>query len=262
MQFVWGIIFFFLGTAVGSFLNVVIIRGSRNERLGGRSYCESCKIRLKWKELIPVFSFLLQQGRCRRCRVALSQQYIWVEFGMGLIFLIPFILSPTKIFDFGYLWKLVAIWIISAAVLVIFVSDLRYKIIPNKAVALILAAGVARTWSQAGLALKNTLPDVTSALILAIFLGLLWLISKGAWMGLGDVKLILATSLLLGYPASLSAFLFSFWLGGAAGLFLLALQKSGLKSQIPFGPFIITGSVLAYFWSQPFLYKTGLLYFI
>lgn len=250
-----------LGLIAGSFLNVVILRGAKKETLGGRSRCPSCNRPLSFRELVPVLSFLLQKGRCRQCGTALSRQYPLVELGTAAAFLAGAAL-------FSGLWTILLIFIGISSAIVIFVSDLRFQLIPNGPVLILALLGItAVSWrvfntSAASADFQRVYYDLGSAAILAGIIGALWLYSQGKWMGLGDAKLIFPTSLILGFPASLSAFLFSFWLGGIAGVLLLAFGQKTLKSRIPFGPFILAGSILAYFFSSKFLAGTGLILLI
>jgi len=246
---------FLLGLVVGSFLNVVILRGAKGEKFSGRSRCESCGRQLTTLELIPVLSFLIQKARCRSCGTVLSWQYPLVELGTGILY------AAGAWYFFGsqpILFFLLAFAGIAAGV-VILVSDFRYQIIPNGAVFILLLVGVAALALRLFQTKSNTsVPDlvwnmsldVETALLLAFFLASLWFFSKGAWMGFGDAKLIFATSLIVGFPASIAAFLFSFWLGGIVGIVLLLSRRKTLKSHIPFGPFILLGTVAAYFFAE------------
>lgn len=245
--FVWGLVW-------GSFLNVIIIRGHRGESLRGRSRCESCLKELSWKELVPVLSFIIQKGRCRNCGSVLSLQYLLVELGTAILF----VAAGWKVISLpeNQFWMLILLFLrifaaISASI-VILVSDIRWQIIPNGAVlTLILVATASISIFRKPLSF-GVLYDIGAALVLAMFLGGLWFVSGGRWIGFGDVKLIFATSLLVGYPASFAAFIFSFWLGGAAGIVFLALGKKSLGSRIPFGPYILAGSALAFFYAEKF----------
>lgn len=243
------IIAFLTGLTVGSFLNVVIIRGELNESLGGRSKCRSCNKTLSARELVPIISFLIQKGRCLHCGTALLWQYPLVELGTGVSYGLATLFVPS-------LTMLVPVLIGIGALEVILVSDLRFQIIPDGAVLILLILGIIRLWYGGyGSMLKY---DLSAAVILSAIPALLWLLSKGRWMGLGDAKLILATSLILGFPASLIAFLFSFWLGGIIGTILLITGFKSLQSKIPFGPFIIMGSLLAYLFTNNFLLFMGI----
>lgn len=249
---------FLFGLSVGSFLNVVILRGRRGENFGGRSKCESCKITLSPLELIPVVSFLLQKGRCRHCGTALSWQYPLVELGTALLYASAWLLWQKDFFPPTLQIPLPALLFMSAlglgAAMVIFVSDIRYRIIPNGAVLTLIGIGaVIRIFDQSSL-----IVSALSALVFSAVIALFWFFSKGRAMGLGDAKLILATSLILGSPLSIPAFLFAFWSGGAAGILLLVSGVKTLKDPIPFGPFILIGAALAQFFGQSFLAFSGL----
>lgn len=258
MESAFVFISFILGLVVGSFLNVLIIRSARQESLGGRSHCPSCNKSLSFRELIPVLSFLLQKGRCRHCGTALSRQYPLVELGTAAAFM-------TGAALFNGLWAILLIFIGISAAIVIFVSDLRFQLIPNGPVLILTLLGItAAVWrvSNTSADFHRAYYDLGAAAILSAIIGSLWLYSQGKWMGLGDAKLIFPISLILGFPASLSAFLFSFWLGGTAGILLLTFGQKTLKSRIPFGPFILAGSILAYFFSSKFIAGTGLILLI
>ena len=267
---------FFLGITVGSFLNVVIMRGGRGEGTGGRSRCDACGRVLGVRELIPIVSFIFQKGRCRFCGAVLSWQYPLVECATGIAFVLAWwwLVVPVSVglppLAAGIL-ALAAFAGVSAGVVII-VADLRYQIIPNGAVVVVLLIGVLVSGWGRGIGIGHPPPgadvpafgasavlaDGAAAILLAGLLALLWLFSRGQWMGLGDAKLVLATSLVTGFPRSLVAFLLSFWLGGIVGAVLLLWGDRGLKSRIPFGPFIIAGVALAYFFSDAFLAFFGL----
>lgn len=272
----WLVLFLF-GLIVGSFLNVVIKRTVRGEALTGRSHCDTCGTILSWRELIPLFSFFSQKGRCRHCGTVLSVQYPLVEFATGLIFAIAVGNAFFQGFITGHWSFLLPIGMTlttAAAMLVILVADFNDHIIPNGSVLTLLLLGIIaalvrnglicapRIFSCAPFSLSGVLFDCLAAAGAMIFLFALWYFSKGQAMGFGDVKLIGATSLLLGFPFSVIAFVLSFWLGGIAGLLLLVLRMRDLKSQIAFGPFIIAGTALAYTWGNAFFAASGFGHFL
>lgn len=242
------------GLTIGSFLNVLILRKSVKKSLFGRSYCRGCKSPLSPRELIPVVSFLIQKGRCRKCGIALSWQYPVVEIITAALFILTFLLfSPVFAFDIRSLFLVLLLWIGSAAAIIVFFYDLRYTIIPDYAVFVLFLLGALASVMRSPPALTPVsfqnffITDWIAALVVSGFFASLWLVSQGTWMGLGDAKLILGTSLILGFPASLIAFLFSFWLGALAGIGLIFFANASVKSRLPFGPFIIIASILAYF---------------
>lgn len=259
---------FLLGLIIGSFLNVLIIRGYRREKANGRSRCMHCGKILETRELIPIASFLAQKGRCRNCGIALSWQYPLVELTTAVLFAFSawYVMRIFKYLNIETAAILLASWIVIAAAIHIFVTDLRWQIIPNGAVLIFLIIGFARIgyqFSQAKLGIFPSLAwDIGIALTTSLLLTALWFFSRGRAIGLGDAKLIFATSLLLGFPNSIVAFLFSFWLGGLVGVLLLIAGRKKLKSQIPFGPFILIGSTLAYFFGPIFLEYTNLSLFL
>jgi len=257
-----GIIVFLFGTIIGSFLNVVIFRyGSGTSSVRSRSRCLSCGKTLSWKELFPLLSFLILRGKCRHCGIHISTQYPLVEFLTGALFTIVYILvSPHLAYglpQFPFLiGDVLFLWAITALLIVILVYDMRHMIIPD-----MFAYGFA------GLALAYTfLPvlyfgwqavsygDLLAGPVFASAFALVWLLSKGTWMGLGDAKLVLGMGILLGFRGGFSALLLAFWSGALWGLTAIALQRyahmlqlSGkqkqftMKSEVPFGPFLIAG---------------------
>lgn len=255
---------FLLGLAIGSFLNVVIDRGLRGERMTGRSYCESCGKTLTVWELLPIFSFVIQKGRCRACGIVLSLQYPLVELATGLSFAIAAWTIYSRVgFAPSSVVILFFVAIAVAAGIVIFVTDLKSSLIPNVPVLLLGFLGLVFTLlrSTAGgqFILWNLGYDIGGALGIALFFFLLWFLSRGRMMGFGDSTLVFTTSLLIGFPTSIVAFLFSFWVGAIFGIVLLLLGFKSLKDKIPFGPFILIGTILAFFFSHRFLVLTGLI---
>lgn len=247
------LVIFLMGLAVGSFLNVVIIRGHKGETFQGRSRCVACNETLSWQELVPVASFLAQKARCRHCGNKISWQYPLVELACAIGYVAGFwFVAWSALPETGKLILGFGLALGIPAALVILVSDLRFQIIPDGATLIlgILGFGAAL--------LRNIWYDIGSALVLAGILWGFWLASHGQWMGFGDAKLIFATSLILGFPAAIVGLLFAFWSGGIIGILLLLSGKKRLNQRIPFGPFILLGNGLAWFFSSLFLNQTGL----
>ncbi len=246
-------IVFIFGTIIGSFLNVVIYRyNSGSSPLKGRSQCFSCSKTLHWYELVPVFSFLLQNARCRKCKVNLSWQYPIVEVLSGVIFVAVYLLGKP-IIESAYLVT------IFSTLLVIAVYDLRHQIIPDGLVAFfaVLALG----WFVWTTGFANVLhfpylwTIIAGPMLFSPFWAL-WLVSSGRWLGLGDGKLALGIGWFLGAMLGGSAVLLAFWIGAAYALTIMTAQKLGtqffssklsMKSEIPFGPFLILGVFIVYF---------------
>lgn len=218
------IMIFLLGLSIGSFLNVLIDRLPKGRTIWGRSQCDYCNKKLRWYELIPIVSYIIQKGRCRRCHKRLSIQYPLVEFitGIGFVFLYPQFVSL----------------IIFCALLVVFVADLKYQIIPDSMLVIAaIGAGLGGLWVNA-----------LAGLGAALFFYMLWRITRGRGMGFGDVKLACVLGLLLGFPGIVIALYAAFLTGAIVGVILILRGKAGLKSKIPFGPFLILGFVFAYYY--------------
>ncbi len=212
----------------------------------------TCQKELCWYELIPLVSFLALKGKCLNCRSRISIQYPIVELATGIIFAGLFLkfqsifYSDTLAFSVTYAYYTTMF----ALLLVIAVYDFRHRIIPNS---LSLTFGALAFlglffFTVGGFYLHfSTLPGFLSGALLSLLFALIWLVSKGAWMGLGDAKLALGLGWLLGYPLVLSGTVVAFWLGAVTGLALiLCSKKYGLKSEVPFVPFLAAGAFIAF----------------
>jgi len=236
---------FLFGLAVGSFLNSIIYRLQTGENfLFTRSHCPYCKHILNWQDLIPLFSFLILKEKCRYCQQKISWQYPLVEIATAILFLVGF--NPQN-FLFSIFYFLIA-----SLLIIIFVYDLKHYIIPDKVIyPAIFIVGI--WYLVSGIFfhfytkyyILNTLYSAFGA---AIFFLVIVLISSGKWMGSGDVKLALFMGLFLGFPNILVALFSAFLLGAIIGLGLIIAGKKTLKSEVPFGPFLVSGTFIALFW--------------
>ncbi len=247
----WVNIFVFIfGLCIGSFLNCVIYRLEKKEKLAGRSYCPQCKNTLSWSDLFPVFSFLCLWGKCRYCSKKISWQYPIVEIATGILFVLVF-------GSLGFDWKLgIGIWdlirmcfmfYVASALIIIFVYDLKYYIIPDKI--LLPAIGIAFAFRL----FENfsSIPNlIIATLVGSGFFLFIFLISGGSWMGFGDVKLAILMGLLLSFPNILLALFLAFFLGAVMGVIMMIFKGKKLRSELPFGPFLITGTFIALLWGS------------
>jgi leader peptidase (prepilin peptidase)/N-methyltransferase len=244
------IFIFFLGCIIGSFLNVVIYRFNTGKTVvNGRSSCLVCNVTLKWYELIPVFSFLIQSGRCRSCAGRISHQYPIVELITGIVFvLLTWHFSNIPFNSFAFLLPYSVV--IFSLLIVISTYDIRHKIIPNKLVyAFMILSLLSPFLNYSGFGPFFIKPDFWNLLagpIIALPFALIWLFSKGRLMGLGDAKLMLGLGWFLGLYLGLSAIVIAFWSGAIIGLIILAKKKVSMKSEIPFGPFLVFGALIAF----------------
>ena len=248
---------FLLGLAAGSFLNAVIYRLEKGESaLRGRSYCPHCKHELAWRDLIPVLSFLILRGRCRSCGEKISWQYPAVEIFTAFIFLLIFnsqFSSFNQVLNFQ-IFKVFYLFAAASLLIVIFVYDLKYYLISDKI--LFSAILISCIWYLVSRIFFHFYPGyeilhiVYSAFGASAFFLAIFLVSRGRWMGFGDVKLAFFMGLFLGWPNILVALFVAFLLGAIIGIGLIVLKKKGLKSEVPFGPFLVTGTFIALFWGE------------
>jgi len=253
------ILILLFGLCVGSFLNVVICRLKTKESIFiGRSHCPQCRTVLKWYDLIPVLSFLIQKGKCRYCNKKISLQYPLVEIATGLLFLLVF----YKFWNLGFgIWNILVLCFmvyVLCSLIIIFVYDLKHYIIPDKIVyPAIIVSGI--WYLVSGIFIQNTkyeiLNTILAAFIASGFFLCLVLVSKGKWMGLGDVKLAFLMGLVLGWPNILLALFLSFFSGAIVGVGLIMFHKKGFKSEIPFGPFLSASTVFALLYGSQIIEK-------
>ena len=240
------ILTFIFGTVIGSFLNVVSLRFNTGVGVGGRSKCMNCNAVLSWKELIPLASFFMQGGSCRKCKSRISWQYPLVEFLAGAIFvLIFYVFPPTDAFA---VFRTGVYLISTALLLVIVVYDVRHKIIPDTfvyafaVIALISLFVDGSTWFAV-----PSYWELIAGPLLAVPFALLSLVSGGTWMGWGDSKLVLGIGWLLGISGGINAIILAFWIAAVVSVIWLLVKYKKFKSrtEIPFGPYLILGMYLS-----------------
>jgi prepilin signal peptidase PulO-like enzyme (type II secretory pathway) len=253
MDIIYLVFFFLFGTIIGSFLNFVILRYNTGRLWGKHSGCFSCGKRLYWYELIPLFSYIAQGGKCTKCGSRISWQYPLVEYTTGVIFLLLGIYFKPLILALPMQGMVAFIYYAIAFSLLVVISgyDIRHTIIPDRLVASLSLIALFVPFVPALAMFAPTtvwFSHILGALILATPFFILWLVSKGKWMGLGDAKLAGAIGLLLGVSGGVVALLFSFWIGAIVGVVLLLLKNRGftMKSEIPFGPFLAIGAFLVF----------------
>ncbi|MCE9585470.1 prepilin peptidase [Candidatus Nomurabacteria bacterium] len=246
------IIFFIFGAIIGSFLNVVILRYNTQKSFGGRSSCMSCRNKLNWYELIPMFSYLFLKGKCKNCKTNISIQYFLVEFITGFLFALLFFKLQNifygNIFNFIFSYGYYAVFF--CLLMIIAVYDMRHKIIPDMLVVFLSILSFCGLFLFSDYSLNLHLPNISefvSGFVISIPFALMWLFSKGTWMGLGDAKLMIPLGWFLGISRLLSGVVISFWTGAFIGVLLLFFSdKHKIKSEIPFAPFLIIGSFISF----------------
>ena len=233
-MFYYALIFLF-GLIMGSFLNAVIYRLDSGESIvKSRSHCPKCGHVLAWYELVPIFSFVIQGGKCRECKGGISWQYPIVELATAILFVL------VLYYNLPLLYTLT----ISSLLMVIFVYDLKHYIIPDKIIyPAILVSGIF-VWQHTTYNIQYT---IYAAIGASVFFAAMFFASRGKWMGFGDVKLAFFMGLFLGWPNILVGLFAAFMLGGIIGMGLIVCGKKTMKSQVPFGPFLVTGTFIAMF---------------
>jgi len=239
---------FVFGAVIGSFLNVVSLRLNTGVGLDGRSMCMACGKTLTWKELVPIASFFLQGGKCRNCKGKISWQYPLVEAATGALFALIFWkfggLSGSPVFLLPTLIYLIA----TCLLVVVTVYDIRHKIIPDRLVYAFDAIALISVFiGGTSLVHAPHLWTLAAGPLLAAPFALLWLVSKGTWIGLGDAKLVLGIGWLLGLNGGANAVILAFWVGAVVGVawMLASYGRWKRRVEIPFGPFLIAGMYLA-----------------
>lgn len=256
MDLFYSALIFVLGTAVGSFLSVVVYRLHTGEKgmIRGRSQCPACKTKLKWFHLIPIFSWIFLRGRCSDCGKKISSHYIVMEFVTGLIFLFTFLnwnfIDQFNAIDWTTLQTFILYIVEATFLLAIFFYDLMYKEIPDRLSIPAIAIAIIGVLSLQILRWDNML--IGAAVIGGFFL-LQFIASKGRWIGGGDIRLGVLMGALLGWKLGLTALAIAYIIGGIFSLFLLLKRKISKNSEIAFGPFLVTGTFIALFYGQAIL---------
>lgn len=270
---------FLFGLIIGSFLNVVIYRYNTGLSIStGRSKCFSCGRELRVKDLVPVLSYLWYRGKCRTCKARISMQYPLVELLTAILFVLIYMFNILSPF-----WLIAIDWILVSLFICIAVYDLKHKIIPD---GLVYSAGVIAlirlvlvfATHQVVLSGSTLTLSLLAGPLLALPFAILWFVSGGRWMGFGDAKLALPMGWMLGVAYGFTAIVYSFWIGtvviigfmlmgelikafstknnalniqifrGRFGAYLKRrLPTFGLRTEIPFGPFMILGLYAVYF---------------
>lgn len=248
------ILIFVFGTIIGSFLNVVICRHGTGRGLGGRSKCAVTGKTLHWYELVPIISFLIQGGRTRHGGMKISWQYPLVEAGTGFAFMFIGIKFLPLIFTNPYAFAMnIFFWFAVFSFLVlVFVYDWYHQMIPDNFLYPLIGLGIAGLIWHRPIFDCLMLPNIWMILagpLVALPVFIIWRMTGGKSMGLGDVLLLLPLGWLAGVSQGFAGLLLAFWLGAIYGIIMMGLGKKGMKSAIAFGPFIIIAFAIAFFYN-------------
>ncbi|HVQ43633.1 MAG TPA: prepilin peptidase [Candidatus Saccharimonadia bacterium] len=239
-----------LGLIFGSAINAMVWRLKVGKSwVRGRSACPDCGHVLAPKDLVPVLSWLALGGKCRYCRQPIKDHPV-VELVTALVFgLSAYALAPVGAVD----WVRLGFWLVLATMLIVLaVYDARWMILPDKVMLPLMAVGVVYA---ATMAVATHSPQVLwGALAAALvaggaFYALVWA-TKGRAMGGGDIKLAFAMGLVLGAQGTAVAMLVAFNVAAAVGVAMIASRRRGRHDHIPFGPYLVGGTIVAFLWGR------------
>lgn len=248
------IIFFIGGLIIGSFLNVIIYRLRLMESVMGRSYCPHCKHKIHWYDNIPLFSFILLGAKCRDCRGNISWQYPLVEFFTGVIFLFTakyfLVLGLTTTY-----WETVFYLAIFALFMILLAYDWKFMEVPIIIFWIILGVAVIYFGYSDFVSLKDGVEFLSLKSVNGVIGGFAaWLLffslvffSKEKWMGWGDVYIGSLVGFILGWPNIFVGLILSFTIGAIYAMIAMIMGEKNMKSQVPFIPFLVIGTVIAIF---------------
>ena len=244
---------FLFGLIIGSFLNCLIWRLHKEESMLGRSYCPKCRAQIAWYDNIPILSYLALGGKCRHCHKKISLQYPIVELSTGILFALAVfinckldIINCLQITNYKLQITLLRDWYIIAVMIVIFIYDLRWYLILDKitlpSIVIVFLLNLA-----SGMNWQNML---FSGIIGGSFFLLQFVVSRGKWIGGGDIRLGALMGVALGWPNILMALFIAYIMGSIVGVGMILAKKKQWGSQIPFGVFLSVATLIALFWGQ------------
>lgn len=237
---------FVLGACLGSFANVIILRLPAGESIvRPRSHCRSCKQTLNWYQNIPLLSYLIQKGKCAHCGAAFSPRYFLVELVMAAAF-------GATYLAVGPSWLLLEYLILVFGLITVSFIDIDHMILPDVFTLGGIVIGLLGS-------LINPERQVWDAVLGVLFGGgFLWLIAYLYWitkkqegMGGGDIKLLAWIGAVLGWKCIPFVILFSSLVGSLVGILTAIRSQQGLRTEIPFGPFLALGALVYIFGASP-----------
>ena len=235
------IIVFLYGIVIGSFLNVCIYRIPEKENIVKvRSHCMSCGYKLKWYDLVPLFSYLFLGGRCRKCKEKISIQYPIIEALNGVLYLLIFA-------EYGLSIETLLYCLLFSALITLSVIDFRTYEIPLGINIFILALGLVRVVTD----YTNWPRYVIGLLCVSGVLFLIYWFSQGRALGGGDVKLMATCGLLVGWQLILIGFVAGCIIGSVVHLLRMKISKEG--HMLAMGPYLSVGVMAAVLWGDKFL---------
>lgn len=234
--YIYTMIFIF-GTIMGSFLNVLAVRLSNDESiLWPRSHCHNCQHKLRWYELIPVISYVIQKGKSRCCKTNIPISYLVMEIVTGVLYCVSY-------HSFGFSYNLIISLIFISSLIVIIVSDIEYMIILDEIIAISSIAIITLELIFFGLEYSAT-KIIGGVLAFATMYAIKLFgdkLFKRESMGGGDIKLMFLFGIVIGYPLSICDIFLATFIAFPVAVYLLLRKKDNI---IPFGPFLAMAAIL------------------
>lgn len=235
------LLIFTYGIVIGSFLNVCIFRIPKGEDIVKvNSHCMSCGYQLKWYDLIPVVSYLFLGGKCRKCKTKISKQYPMIELLNGILYVIIFFINDFDAVSIIYC-------LLTSALIVLSVIDFRTYEIPFGVNVFIFVLGIIHV----AMDVVNWKNYCIGFFAVSVCLLLLQILSKGRAIGGGDVKLMAAAGLLLGWKLIILAFVLGCIIGSV--IHLIRMKVSGEGHLLAMGPYLSVGIWIAALWGTQML---------
>ena len=245
MEKLYLIIFFIFGSIMGSFYHVLATRLSKGMSIiTPASHCEKCNHKLRWYELIPILSYIIQGGKCSKCKTNLPISYLLMEVCSGMLFAVCYHVFGIK------LELLVALVFVSCLIIVI-ISDIEYMIILDEVLIFSIFAIILVDLIDIGLyetSLK-IIAGTGSFITMYLIKKLGDIMFKQESLGGGDIKLMFLVGLVIGYPMSVCNIFFATFIAFPIALYLLIRKKDNI---IPFGPFLSMSAIILYIWGLTF----------
>lgn len=235
------IIIFIFGITIGSFLNVCIYRIPLGESIvTAPSHCMTCGRKLKWYDMVPVFSWLVLGGKCRNCKSKISVQYPIIEGVNGILYVMICAVN-------GLEWSSMIYCFMASALLVLSIIDWRTYEIPFGINVFLFVLGVAMTILDRG----NLAEHLIGMICVSGLLGILYLLTGGRAIGGGDIKLMFACGLILGWKLILLAFFLGCIIGSVVHIIRMSVKKAG--RMLAMGPYLSVGILLAALWGNAWI---------
>ena len=235
------IIIFIFGITIGSFLNVCIYRIPLGESIvTAPSHCMTCGRKLKWYDMVPVFSWLVLGGKCRNCKSKISVQYPIIEGVNGILYVMICAVN-------GLEWSSVIYCFMASALLVLSIIDWRTYEIPFGINVFLFVLGIAMTILDRG----NLVEHLIGMICVSFLLGILYLLTGGRAIGGGDIKLMFACGLILGWKLILLAFFLGCIIGSVVHIIRMSVKKAG--RMLAMGPYLSAGIFLVALWGNAWI---------